>query len=847
MMSVPFLYVNLTALACYALLSITFLASKKTPEILSFICLLLDFTLWTGASVLMRLQVYPGVNFWFYVSILALFALPLFCYLFVSTFVRSNDFFTKIFVILITLVILVCEAFGVFLKPPVVHRIQDGQYVFLYDMQWPIYIALFLLIAIIVVIFILLRHTVKEQGSNSPGLKFLIIGLAALAVGNMMQIIPDNVFPWDTLSGIVFALLLLWALYKRHLFRMTLIVSRSVLLLALAALVTLASLYFITPLKATLMDTLRLDDNAATTWVVVVFSLLLAISYFLLRRLLGVLFTREAQQNVLIKEFSDFASQSLDTSAIMEKLVQTISEEIPTGHINVCLPENGQFINRYTSDLLAPTPFSISSTSPCLTYLHDQEPYLILEEFKGSPLYLSLWKEEQDLYRSLDLHCMVAMRNGGEITGLLLISNRERNLRFSYAELTFLTTLSSIASIAVKHATLYEQMYREARIDNLTNVYNYRYFVEEINEEFERCRSSSLALLYVDLDDLKLYNMLNGARKGDEVLCRVAEILTHTAGENGKVFRYSGKVFAVLLPGYDMRRTEELARGIQKKIHELNDGTSPQPLSASCGICVAPYAASNAKELMNNADLAVFNAKNSGKHTISIFENSRPVFQNSAQRAQYIIAHTEKSSNATRRSNNAIINSLTAAIDAKDHYTFAHSRNVARYAAILAVAAGLNDEQVSVIYEAGLLHDIGKISISEAILSKQGKLTDEEMEIMRGHVNNSIDMIRHLSSMDYLIPAVVGHHERWDGKGYPTGIAREDIPITARCLALADSFDAMTSDRPYRKGLPVSYAAEQIRKNEGTQFDPALSEIFLSLIEQGEISPANMKDDTPSC
>ena len=151
------------------------------------------------------------------------------------------------------------------------------------------------------------------------------------------------------------------------------------------------------------MDTLRLDDNTATTWVVVAFSLLLAISYFLLRRLLGVLFTREAQQNVLIKEFSDFASQSLDTSAIMEKLVQTIGEEIPAGHINVCLPENGQFINRYTSDLLAPTPFSISYTSPCLTYLHDQEPYLILEEFKGSPLYLSLWKEEQNLYRSPSL------------------------------------------------------------------------------------------------------------------------------------------------------------------------------------------------------------------------------------------------------------------------------------------------------------------------------------------------------------------------------------------------------------------------------------------------------------
>lgn len=341
MMSVPFLYVNLTALACYALLSITFFSFQKNTRN-SFVYLsvagLYSVDRSFGAHAVAGV---PRGEFLVLRLHLSTFALPLFCYLFVSTFVRSNDFFTKIFVILITLVILVCEAFGVFLKPPVVHRIQDGQYVFLYDMQWPIYIALFLLIVIIVAIFLLLRRTVKEKGSNSPGLKFLIFGLAALAVGNMMQIIPDNVFPWDTLSGIVFALLLLWALYKRHLFRMTLIVSRSVLLLALAALVTLASLYFITPLKATLMDTLRLDDNAATTWVVVVFSLLLAISYFLLRRLLGVLFTREAQQNVLIKEFSDFASQSLDTGAIMEKLVQTIGEEIPAGHINVCLPENG--------------------------------------------------------------------------------------------------------------------------------------------------------------------------------------------------------------------------------------------------------------------------------------------------------------------------------------------------------------------------------------------------------------------------------------------------------------------------------------------------------------------------
>lgn len=139
------------------------------------------------------------------------------------------------------------------------------------------------------------------------------------------------------------------------------------------------------------------------------------------------------------------------------------------------------------------------------------------------------------------------------------------------------------------------------------------------------------------------------------------------------------------------------------------------------------------------------------------------------------------------------------------------------------------------IYEAGLLHDIGKISIPESVLGKNGKLTDEEYEIIKGHVNNSIDMIRHLPSMDYLIPAVVGHHERWDGRGYPRGIKGTEIPLSARCLAVADAFDAMTTDRPYRKGLSVDYAVDQLEKGCGTEFDPELSPLFVQLVRVGEI------------
>ena len=147
----------------------------------------------------------------------------------------------------------------------------------------------------------------------------------------------------------------------------------------------------------------------------------------------------------------------------------------------------------------------------------------------------------------------------------------------------------------------------------------------------------------------------------------------------------------------------------------------------------------------------------------------------------------------------------------------------------------MSDDQIRMVYAAGLLHDIGKISIPETILKKEGALTEEEYDIIKGHVNSSIDMIRHLPSMDYLIPAAVGHHERWDGKGYPSGTAGEDIPVAARCLAIADAFDAMTTDRPYRKGMSVDYAIQQIEAGKGTQFEPELAQLFVKLVNDMEI------------
>ncbi len=834
MSNVPYLYINVAVLSCFTLMFVTVLAVKKTPEIWAFLAVLLDAILWAGGSVLMRLQIWPGLEFWYTVSLVALFIMELLFYVFTHTFAhRKGKLLLGIFIVW-NLLILPGTVSGFYLAPPTAVTLENGATVFTYDLDWHIVIPCIMFVCIIAATAVLLVQVMREEGTHSPGIQVLVASGLVMLVGNLLQVgIPGNTFPFDMVAGLIFAVLLMYALYRRRMFRLTLVVSRSLLTVVMAAICLTFAANLVGPMRDFVEGLLGLSTDWAIMSVALASAIVLVLAYVLVRRLLDVVFVREEQQNKLIKKFSSEVSQSLSTADIMEKIGTVLSSEIPVEQVYICLPADGYYRARYCSSPLATLSISISKESPQISYLREQESYLILSEFRSTTKYLSLWEEEKELFRRLNIDCVAAMRDGTEIIGLVLLSAKEREHTFSAAEINFLETVTSIASIAMKNAALYEKMFREARIDPLTGAYNYRFFVEKLDEQFAACGKECLTLLYIDVDDFKLYNQLYGVGEGDAALCRIEEAITQAVGDGGMVFRTSGKVFAVLLPLQDTQRGRSLARDICERVGHINEAPERRrlkQLSVSVGICSAPYAASSAKELMDNADLAVYNAKQGGKDQIVIFRGASDLMpQHLAERTDAIVDRIERGEGEYRTAL-SMISALTAAIDAKDHYTYAHSKNVARYAATLAVAAGLNDDQVRTIYAAGLLHDIGKISVPENILRKTGKLEPEEYQIMQSHVNNSIEMIRHLPEMDYLIPAVLGHHERWDGKGYPRGIAGEELPITARCLAIADAFDAMTTDRPYRKGLPLEYVLEEIERGSGTQFDPHLAEVFVQLI-----------------
>ena len=180
-----------------------------------------------------------------------------------------------------------------------------------------------------------------------------------------------------------------------------------------------------------------------------------------------------------------------------------------------------------------------------------------------------------------------------------------------------------------------------------------------------------------------------------------------------------------------------------------------------------------------------------------------------------------------------LMHSLTSAVDAKDTYTCGHSERVALLSRHLAQQISVSDQEVEQIYMAALLHDVGKIGVPEAVLQKTGKLTPAEFDQMKKHPEIGARILQDVRQIRHLIPGVMHHHERYDGGGYPAGLAGQDIPLMGRIICLADCFDAMTSNRTYRRALPIEVAMAEIKRCAGTQFDPVLAEAFLRTTAEG--------------
>lgn len=843
-MTKDYAFISTIALVCYVFLLLTFLAAKKNKLIHTFMLVLICMIVWTGGSFGMRSLFWPGVDFWYHVSILGLTLAPYAFFRFSQEFVGvSTPFWCKFWLIL------ACFANGFniltssLLAPPELVTAADGTVSFIYHITWKVLILYGVTFGVSVQMFYLLWKQGKQDEMIRHQFIPVVAGILLLYVGNVVIFLPwFKGIPVDILAGVVNVFCLFYVLYARRMFKLTLLVSKGscYMIAAVCSLALFSNTAF--PLYRFLRTNFQFEETTGILLISVIFLAATLLIYQLLKQLIDKVFIREEiARSETLKEFSTAVSKSLKIDEILDTMVQVIQDTIGVKKVYVCLPNRtgSEYAVTYSTSPLDKRSYYFKADNPIVLWLIQHNSSLLLKDFRRTVAYKSMWEEEKSMLQNLEIECLVPLMEERMLVGFIMLTGKEKNANFTYDDLNFLDSIRAISSIAVKNSHLYEKVYLEARTDDLTNLLNRKYFYEILERELEQeqKRNGSLSLILVSVDDFKLYNQLYGTEEGDQALRQVALVMQACVGENGYIARYNGKEFAVILPQYDVLAAKAVANNIRQQVVDINkQQRNPlyrqKVLTVSAGICSIPYAASNMKQLMDNADLALYQAKRSGKNKVVIYSIGE-VRDDRANAAEGGTGYQE----GIYSEYASTIYALTATIDTKDHYTFSHSKNVSAYATNFARCYGLNGESVAIIQEAGLLHDIGKIGIPEHILNKPGRLEAEEYEIMKQHVENSIGIIRHLPSLDYVIPAVIGHHERWDGNGYPRRIAGEDIPLSARILCIADSFDAMVSRRSYKEPYSVEKALQIIEKEAGHQFDPKLAPLFVQMVREGTIRP----------
>ena len=831
-----FAYVPIISLLCYTFLLLALLAAKKNHIINAFLVILVVLILWTGGSFCMRMQMWPSIKFWYDVSILGLTLLPYSFLGFVCEFADVKSVMAKrLWILFVITVNAINISTGFFLKAPQALTSVNGETVFVYQYSWPVMVLFAVCAAIIInMLYILFKYSKKNTLAKKQFMP-IIIGIMILFAGHIGIMIPFfRGFPTDILAGVFNAFFMFYALYRRNLFKLNLLVSRGSCYAIAAGLSFAIFFNLISPLEKFINSNSPIATDKTILIIAVFFTLSTSFIYYIMKHFIDMVFIKdEIKQAESLKEFSLNISKSLNVNEILEELAEVIQKTIAVKKVIICIAdkENICYEMVHTTSLLDLKRFKIKSDNPIITSLENNNECLLMKDFKRSTVYKSMWETEKRQLLDLDIECFVPLRDDSGMVGIVLLSGKQNKANFTYNDISFLDSVNSIGSIAVKNSKLFEKVYLEARTDDLTGLLNRKYFYEILQQEYEKNKDGSLALIIFNIDDFKLYNQLYGNMEGDKALQNIAQIISASVGSSGFVSRYSGKEFAVVLPSYDLLTAKNLAEVIRKQILNMNKRESDytlKMLTVSGGICSIPYAASNVGQLIGNADMAIYSVKHNGKNAIMVYTGRE---QKIERESKDILEHRADIYSEFAPT----IYALTAAIDIKDHYTFNHSKSVAYYATELAYAYGMNEDCVEIVREAALLHDIGKIGIPEQILNKPGKLTEGEFQIIKGHVENSIGIIRHLPSLDYVIPAVIGHHERYDGCGYPRRIANEDIPISARILCIADSFDAMISVRPYKEPYSINHALKILEDQAGLQFDPKLAQIFIDLVKHGSI------------
>jgi diguanylate cyclase (GGDEF)-like protein/putative nucleotidyltransferase with HDIG domain len=398
----------------------------------------------------------------------------------------------------------------------------------------------------------------------------------------------------------------------------------------------------------------------------------------------------------------------------------------------------------------------------------------------------------------------------------------------SSAVQAWLVTVGSLAVAGVLVGTLkdsvqrlFERLSETVRRDDLTGLLNRRGFAEKLELEIERARRSQrpASVLIADPDALKDINDRFGQRAGDRTLSRLGALLAERKRKVDVVGRLDGGEFGLILPATDERGAFRVAERIRSGVARSFEEES-LALKVSFGIATFPTHGLTVEALMRAVDQALYAAKALGGdrcviHSAELGNTVHSIGRRSGRHSAHL----------------STVLALAETLDHRDKSTYRHSKTVGRYAERIAQEFGLPEERVGRIRLAGILHDVGKIGVPDAVLQKPGPLDPEEEQVVRKHPEIGARILEG-ADLDDVREWVLAHQERTDGHGYPRGLGGEEIPLEARILAVCDAYEAMTNDRVYRSAMSHEAAQEELLEHAGSQFDVRVVAAFMRVLKR---------------